>query len=134
MSANLFFQVRSIGKEVQVDSSTDVGVDFRNRRVTCTCCQWKGLSMESGWSQQLYFLILPPLVDSFVVVKRSPYACRVYRYPVLCSSSSHKGGTPTSGIHVPTQEDRWSLSKNHHYIALYTQPEDNDNNKVGGTR
>lgn len=28
MSANLFFQVRSIGKEVQIDSSTDVGVDF----------------------------------------------------------------------------------------------------------
>lgn len=37
--------------------------------------------MESEWSQQLYFLILPPLVGSFVVVvKRSPYACRVYRY------------------------------------------------------
>lgn len=87
-----FFQVRSIGKEVQVDSSTDVGVDFRNWRVTCTCCQWKGLSMESEWSQQLYFLILPPLVDSFVVVQRSPYACRVYRYPVLCSSSLHEGG------------------------------------------
>lgn len=48
--------------------------------------------MESEWSQQLYFLILPPLVDSFVVVKRSPYACRVYRYLVLCSSSLHEGG------------------------------------------
>lgn len=39
--------------------------------------------MESEWSQQLYFLILPHLVDSFVVVKRSPYACRVYRHLVL---------------------------------------------------
>lgn len=36
--------------------------------------------MESEWSQQIYSLILPPLVDSFVVVKRSPYARRVYRY------------------------------------------------------
>lgn len=36
--------------------------------------------MENKQFQQLYFLILPPLVDSFVVVKRSPYACRVYRY------------------------------------------------------
>lgn len=49
--------------------------------------------MENKQFQQLYFLILPPLVDSFaVVVKRSPYACRVYRYLVLCSSSLHEGG------------------------------------------
>lgn len=108
MSANLFFQVRSIGKEVQVDSSTDVGVDFRNWRVTCTCCQWKGLSMESEWSQQLYFLTLPHLVDPFIVVKRSPYACRVYRYLVLCSSSLHEGGNTYLRylyMYVPTQED-----------------------------
>lgn len=50
--------------------------------------------MESEWSQQLSFLILPPLVDSFVI-ERSPHACRVYRYLVLCSSSLHEGGTPT---------------------------------------
>lgn len=45
--------------------------------------------MENKQFQQLYFLILPHLVDSFVVVvKRSPYACRVYRYLVqVCSSS-----------------------------------------------
>lgn len=73
--------------------------------------------MESEWSQQLYFLILPPLMDSFVVVKRSPYACRVYRYPVLCSSSLHEGGNTYlryTCMYLPTQEDGWSLSKNHH--------------------
>lgn len=37
-------------------------------------------------------------------------------------------------MYLPTQEDGWSLSKNHHYNALYTQPEDDDDyNKVGGT-
>lgn len=38
--------------------------------------------MESEWSQQIYSLILPHLVDSFVI-ERSPYACRM------------KVGTPT---------------------------------------
>lgn len=38
--------------------------------------------MENKQFQQLYFLILPHLVDSFVI-ERSPYACRM------------KVGTPT---------------------------------------
>lgn len=75
--------------------------------------------MEDKQFQQLYLLILPPLVDSFVVVKLSPYACRVYRYLVLCSSSLHEGGNTHlryTCMYLPTQEDGWSLSKNHPYI------------------
>lgn len=83
--------------------------------------------MESEWSQQLYFLILPPLVDSFVVVvvERSPYACRVYRYLVLCSSSLHEGGNTYlryTCMYIPTQEDGWSLSNNHHYLPYLIYP------------
>lgn len=80
--------------------------------------------MENKQFQQLYFLILPPLVYSFIVV--------------LCSSSLHKGGNTYlryTCMYLPTQEDRWSLSKNHHYLwKVYTQPEDDDddNNKVHG--
>lgn len=94
-----FFQVRSIDK---VDSSTDVRVDFRNWRVTCTCCQWKGLSMENKQFQQLYFLILPHLVDSFVAVKRSLYACRVYRYLVLSVPSTMFFITRYMKVGIPT--------------------------------
>lgn len=92
--------------------------------------------MENKQFQQLYFLILPLLVDSFV--ERSLYACRVYRYLVLCSSSSLREGGNTylwyTCMYLPTQEDTWSLSKNHHHFTLHTHFKDDESNKVGGTR
>lgn len=58
--------------------------------------------MENKQFQQLYFLILPHLVDSFVAVKRSLYACRVYRYLVLSVPSTMFFITRYMKVGIPT--------------------------------